>query len=80
MSKKKDITAFEPSLKRLEAIVLKLEDGALPLEDSLALFEEGVGLSRQCLETLNRAEQKVEQLTAQSGVQPMQQELPEESP
>ena len=50
---------FEKNLKRLEEIVHKMEDGDLPLEDSLKLFEEGVQLSRDCNTKLTEAEQKV---------------------
>ena len=39
---------FEDCLARLEQIVTALEAGNLPLEDSLKVFEEGIGLSRQC--------------------------------
>ncbi len=65
-SKSKE-TAFEPSLARLEEIVQRLENGDPSLEESLKLFEEGVTLSRKCLETLGTAERKVEQLMAASG-------------
>ena len=54
---------FEDGLKRLEAIVAKLESGNLPLDDSLKLFEEGVKLVRFCNERLADAQQKVELLT-----------------
>ncbi|MCX5642358.1 MAG: exodeoxyribonuclease VII small subunit [Candidatus Omnitrophica bacterium] len=54
---------FEDGLKRLEAIVAKLESGNLPLDDSLKLFEEGVKLVRFCNERLAGAQQKVELLT-----------------
>ncbi len=67
MAKKIDTTSFEPSLARLEEIVRLLEDGTLPLEQSLTLFEEGVGLSRRCVEVLADAERKVEVLTAARG-------------
>ena len=53
---------FEDALKRLEGIVRKLEDGDLPLEDSLKYFEEGVKLSRLCARKLDEAEKKVEVL------------------
>ena len=67
MAKPADIPSFEPSLSRLEEIVRLLEEGKLPLEDSLTLFEEGVGLSRTCLEVLGNAERKVEMLMAAKG-------------
>ena len=55
--------SFEASMKRLGEIVEQLESGELPLDTSLRLFEEGVGLSRQAGELLEQAERKVEALT-----------------
>lgn len=51
---------FEEALTRLEAIVMELERGDLPLEDSMRIFEEGIKLSRTCLKMLEEAERKVE--------------------
>jgi exodeoxyribonuclease VII small subunit len=51
---------FEPALARLEEIVQELEQGDLPLEQSLKLFEEGIKLSRICNTRLEEAERKVE--------------------
>ena len=56
---------FEDSLKKLESIVAQLEQGELTLEDSLKLFEEGVGLSTACKQELDAAEGKVEVLVKQ---------------
>jgi exodeoxyribonuclease VII small subunit len=53
---------FERALARLEEIVQKLEQGDLPLEQSLKLFEEGIRLSRICNTRLEEAERKVEVL------------------
>ena len=53
---------FEESLDQLEAIVKRLEEGDMPLEDSLELFERGVKLSRDCRERLLKAEQRIEVL------------------
>jgi exodeoxyribonuclease VII small subunit len=53
---------FETAMARLEEIVTTLEDGELPLEQSLKLFEEGVKLSRICTARLEEAERKVEVL------------------
>ena len=52
---------FEEKLTKLTQIVDKLEAGnELPLEESLKLFEEGVGLVSSCREILENAEQRVE--------------------
>lgn len=56
---------FEDSLRKLETIVTQLEDGDIPLEQSLKLFEEGVGLSALCKKQLDEAEGKVEMLIKQ---------------
>jgi exodeoxyribonuclease VII small subunit len=54
--------SFEDALRRLSEIVEKLEDGELPLEDSLQLFEEGVRLARTSQSRLDAAERRVEEL------------------
>jgi exodeoxyribonuclease VII small subunit len=54
--------SFEAQLKRLGEVVEKLEDGELGLEESLALFEEGVQLSRGAQKRLDAAEKRVEEL------------------
>ena len=54
---------FEESLGRLQAIVDALESGELELEESLARYEEGVGLLRNCSGLLDRAELRISQLT-----------------
>ena len=53
---------FEAALARLEQIVQRLEKGELALEESLRLYEEGVGLSRVCHAKLEEAEGKIELL------------------
>jgi exodeoxyribonuclease VII small subunit len=58
---------FENALSQLESIVARLENGDLPLEDSLKLFEEGIKLSRFCNQKLNEAQKKVEVLLKGSG-------------
>ena len=55
---------FEAALARLEALVLTLESKDIPLQESLKLYEEGVGLSRICHQALSAAEQKVEFLSS----------------
>ncbi|MFA6467521.1 MAG: exodeoxyribonuclease VII small subunit [Bacteroidota bacterium] len=63
MAKKEAKHTFEHSLGRLEKIVTALEQGDVPLEDSLKLYEEGIQLSKECMETLNTAEVKIKKLT-----------------
>ncbi|MBK7934811.1 MAG: exodeoxyribonuclease VII small subunit [Pyrinomonadaceae bacterium] len=57
---------FEQSLVELEEIVGKLEDGDMPLEESLALFERGIALSRDCRARLSNAERRIEILMQDS--------------
>ena len=58
--KKTAAVSFEKALERLEAIVERLESEELGLDASLALFEEGIGLSRICQEKLSEVEKRVE--------------------
>ena len=53
---------FEQLYARLEESVSKLEQGGLPLEQSIALYEEGMELARRCQERLDAAEQKITKL------------------
>jgi exodeoxyribonuclease VII small subunit len=59
--------AFEEILSRLNTVVEKLEAGDMTLEDSLALFEEGVRLSRLGSVRLDEAERRVERLLNEDG-------------
>mgnify|MGYP006236255737 CR=1 FL=1 len=57
---------IELSLQRLESIVSNMESGETSLEKSLSLFEEGMELVNQCQSQLKKAEQRVENLIAES--------------
>ncbi len=70
----KKTLSFEESMQRLEEIVRLLERGDVPLEESLALFEEGSGLIARCSKLLDNAEQKVIKLKKGSDGTPV--ELP----
>ena len=59
-----DLARFESALNELEQIVGKLERGELKLEESLQLFERGVALTKECRQSLEKAELKVKQLLA----------------
>ena len=61
--------SFEESLARLEEIVEKLEAGDTELEAALALFEEGISLSRRCNLKLAAVEQRLEVLVRQADGQ-----------
>ncbi|WP_369297622.1 exodeoxyribonuclease VII small subunit [uncultured Neglectibacter sp.] len=54
---------FEEAMARLQEIVAKLESGEESLESSMKLFEEGAKLSALCYDTLNKAEQRITELT-----------------
>lgn len=62
-ARKNEEMSFEKALARLEEIVRALEDGSAPLDESLALFEEGVSFVKYCNSCLDKAEQKVKKLT-----------------
>ena len=63
--------SFETSLEALEQIVRQLEDGDLPLEKSLELFEQGIRLSRECQERLSQAERRIEVLLRDNQGRPV---------
>ncbi len=66
--------SFERAMARLEEIVRQLERGEAPLEQSLALFEEGSGLVRTCSGLLDQAELQVVRLM--KGADGSPQEVP----
>jgi exodeoxyribonuclease VII small subunit len=67
---------FELAIEELETIVKRLEDGKVPLEESVAIYERGESLKRRCEELLRQAEARVEKITtdasgAAMGVAPL---------
>lgn len=54
-----DTLTFEEALSRLEVLVNRLEEGNLPLEESLDLFAEGIKLTKQCSKYLEQAEKQI---------------------
>jgi exodeoxyribonuclease VII small subunit len=64
------IKDFEAAIAELESIVRKLEEGDLPLEQSLGLYERGVQLSRFCHSRLEEAERRIEILTERGELKP----------
>ena len=72
MPKKKNSPNFEKDLQELECLVEKMEGGDLSLEDSLVHFERGIALTRSCQKALTEAEQKIQILLADDGLQKLQ--------
>lgn len=62
---------FETALEELESLVLKMERGELSLDESLKAFERGVKLARQCQNELKNAELKVQALTDDGELAPL---------
>ena len=54
--------SFEQALKRLETITDTLQKGGMPLEEMIALFEEGAALAKRCHDRLNKAELKLSEV------------------
>ena len=75
-----DELTFEQALGRLEEIVEDLEDGQMPLEDSLKRFEEGMQLRSLCMEKLQEAETRIEQVLAESAEEPSSESAEEDDP
>ena len=74
------IKDFEAAIAELESIVKKLEEGDLPLETSLQLYERGVHLSRFCHSRLEEAERRIEILNERGQLQPAPATLGDEQP
>ena len=62
MSQPTEPLDYEAALAELEALVQRMETGSLSLENSLAAFERGVQLTRQCQAALQQAELRVKAL------------------
>jgi len=67
MSKRERTPRFEEALADLEGVVRRLEEGEMPLEESLEAFERGMKLVRTLSERLAAIEERVEVLLAESG-------------
>lgn len=69
---------FEESMARLEQIVRSLEQGNVPLEESLKLFQEGTELVRSCGKLLDDAKLQIEKVTAGADGAPVMEEFIDE--
>ena len=66
-AKKSQKGSMEGSLKRLEEIVESLEDGKVSLDEAVQLYEEGIGISKDCAEKLKSTELKIRKLAKSVG-------------
>jgi len=62
--------SFERAIEELESIVKRLEDGRVPLEESVAIYERGEALKRRCEDLLRQAEARVQKITLDAGGNP----------
>jgi exodeoxyribonuclease VII small subunit len=76
---KEPVPDFETAMRDLEELVERLEQGDMPLEESLAAFERGVMLTRACQSALKEAEQKVEILLKKAGEPAVEDFTPDET-
>jgi len=67
-----DVTSlsFERAIEELETIVKRLEEGKVPLEESVTIYERGEALKRRCEELLRQAEARVEKITLDAEGRP----------
>jgi exodeoxyribonuclease VII small subunit len=61
---------FERAIEELESIVRRLEDGKVPLEESVAIYERGEALKRRCEDLLRQAEARVQKITLDASGNP----------
>ena len=62
--------SFERAIEELESIVKRLEDGKVPLEESVAIYERGEVLKRRCEDLLRQAEARVQKITLDASGNP----------
>jgi exodeoxyribonuclease VII small subunit len=77
--KKKESERFEDQLANLEAIVARLEDESVGLEEALGLFENGMDLAKKCRGRLEEVEQRVSQLLEGDAVDVLAEEEDEDT-
>jgi exodeoxyribonuclease VII small subunit len=65
-----DQLSFERAIEELETIVKRLEEGKVPLEESVAIYERGEALKRRCEHLLRQAEARVEKIALDASGKP----------
>ena len=66
MTDKKELT-FEQAMEELETVVGKLEEGDVPLEEAINMFQEGMKLSKFCHDRLHKVEKQMTQVLSEDG-------------
>ncbi len=64
---KNEELSFEEAMNQLEAVVEQLEQGDVPLEQAISMFQEGMALSKQCHTKLEKVEAQMEQILHEDG-------------
>ncbi|SDN40578.1 exodeoxyribonuclease VII small subunit [Alkalicoccus daliensis] len=67
MTEDKKQTSFETSMRELEEIVQKLEQGDVPLEEAIDMFQEGMKLSKDCHDRLHKVEKQMTEVLSEDG-------------
>ncbi len=78
MAKKTAKSTFEKKLNRLEEISVLLESEDIGLEEAITLYEEGIGLSKECMAALKHAEIKITELKENLGDETSEEDIKEE--
>ena len=65
-----DTPTYESLYARMQAIVARLEAGQLPLDEALALYEEGVAVAAACQRLLDEAELRIQEIGPSAGLRP----------
>ncbi|KIL45942.1 exodeoxyribonuclease VII small subunit [Jeotgalibacillus campisalis] len=77
MTAKKQLS-FEEAMNELETIVVKLEEGDVPLEEALTIYQKGMELSKLCHDKLQQAEKQMATVMTEEGEKPLDIETEEE--
>ncbi|MBB5173067.1 exodeoxyribonuclease VII small subunit [Texcoconibacillus texcoconensis] len=67
MENKEETLSFEEAMNKLESVVEKLEEGDVPLEKAIAMFQEGMELSKQCHNKLQAVEKQMDEIVKDDG-------------
>ncbi|QKS70966.1 exodeoxyribonuclease VII small subunit [Paenalkalicoccus suaedae] len=63
----KDTLSFEDQMRKLEEVVNKLEQGDVPLEQAIDMFQQGMALSKQCHDKLQKVEKQMTEVLHEDG-------------